>query len=475
MNIPNLALFRRTLLVDSRSFMTYAFRFVMAVLICFFLVQFQFSAIFSPLMLSAAGLRFFTAITYINLIFISFLGVTIFASVITEEKEINSLNLLLMAGLTPLGMLLSKSTSKLLIGIMLLLTQLPFTMIAVTLGGISQHQVFCAYITLFAYTFFVCNLALFSSVISSRSFNASSFASILLLLFIFFPGGNSYQISPFYRMFDILKSGYAGPLIGFQFYSNIILGILFFLCAILLFNRCSRKQTDEALTARPLVERKTRFKFLAVSRAWNSPFIWKEFYFTAGGKSGVIARLFLYPLVIISVGTIICFFGSVPQNPLTFIGWLIVIITLVFTGLDIALFVGKVFQYELQDRTLTSLILLPFTPERIFYLKLAGILPALIPAAFFLLCGLVLCYESLVVVNLWWLIIVPLLLLNYIVFLQLVAYFSITVRSGALAIASTVYIVSFFFTTIMGQVLILFGFVFFNSLIIRKLKKIAAL
>ena len=182
MDLPNTALFMRTLTIDNRHWQNYLIRFIMLVLIGFSLIQYLFTAVLNAQM-TAPGLGFFTFISFLNLFFITILGVTLFASAITEEKEVDSLNLLLMTGLTPFTMLLSKSTSKLIIALMLIVAQLPFSILSVTLGGISTLQVIAVYITLFAYTFLVCNLALFFSVICKRTYKATTFTFVVFIVF----------------------------------------------------------------------------------------------------------------------------------------------------------------------------------------------------------------------------------------------------------------------------------------------------
>src|SRR5439155_21710329 len=114
--------------------------------------------------LGAPGLRFFQAVVQINFFFITLAGVGYFASAITEEKEEMTLGLLRMTSLNPLSILLGKSTSRVFGAVLLLLAQFPFTLLAVSLGGVSVAQVMAVYCTLGAYVFLLSNVALFCSV-----------------------------------------------------------------------------------------------------------------------------------------------------------------------------------------------------------------------------------------------------------------------------------------------------------------------
>ncbi|HBL47255.1 MAG TPA: hypothetical protein DDZ90_28100, partial [Planctomycetaceae bacterium] len=88
------ALFHRALCVDFRLTRTHLFRFLFAVLILFCLMI----AHSSSRVMGAAGLYLFSQIIYLNFMFILMAGISFFATAITEEKEEQTIGLLLMAG-----------------------------------------------------------------------------------------------------------------------------------------------------------------------------------------------------------------------------------------------------------------------------------------------------------------------------------------------------------------------------------------
>ena len=92
-----------------------------------------------------------------------------------------------MAGVSSLALLMGKSTPRLIAALILLTVQLPFTMLAITLGGVSIYQVLAAYTCLFAYLVLVANTALFFSVICQRSRTAGLLTGVFLFLFFFGP------------------------------------------------------------------------------------------------------------------------------------------------------------------------------------------------------------------------------------------------------------------------------------------------
>src|SRR4051812_31145129 len=76
----------------------------------------------------AAGLRFFSSLVWLNFVVICVAGASYFSSAVTEEKEEGTLGLLRMTDLSPLAILLGKSTSRMAGALVLLLVQIPFAM-----------------------------------------------------------------------------------------------------------------------------------------------------------------------------------------------------------------------------------------------------------------------------------------------------------------------------------------------------------
>jgi len=165
MTAPVFVLSARALNVDSRKLVTYLGRLILVFLVAFFLLI----ATFSPSRVGAPGLQFFEFVVWLTLLCISAAGVFLFSSVITEEKEEMMLGLLKMTGLNPLSIILGKSSSHILGGVLLLLAPFPFTLLAITLGGVALGQVIAAYCTMLSYLLFLGGLALFCSVCTRRT------------------------------------------------------------------------------------------------------------------------------------------------------------------------------------------------------------------------------------------------------------------------------------------------------------------
>ena len=165
MTSPLLALFTRSLREDTRGRMTY---FARGGLAAFTLLVTAGTTIGSRWK-GAPGLEFFVVVVTLQAVCVTIAGLGYFASAVTEEKEEMTLGLLRMTNLNPLSILLGKSTSRLCGALLLLAVTFPFALLAVTLGGISAHQIVASLLALGAYTFFLCNLALLGSVIARRT------------------------------------------------------------------------------------------------------------------------------------------------------------------------------------------------------------------------------------------------------------------------------------------------------------------
>jgi hypothetical protein len=323
MRLPVLALFTRSLRLEARQARTYLLRVGLLV----FVLCAVMSAHASSTFLGAPGLVFFTSLIMINFFFITLVGLGLFASAITEEKEEMTLGLLRMTSLSPLAILFGKSTSRVLSAILLLAAQFPFTILSVTLGGVSMAQIVAAYCTLLAYIIMLSNVALLCSVVSRRTPSAVGLALLFLLVFFFLPPlGNAavdglvwagylgkgsgiawvfqglfdtmIAVSPFQRLTMIIQTGFSDPPVGFQVLSNIGIGIVFFLLSWALFDLFTRQQKDVSPPRALLVKRTSRLRLLGAGRAWSRALAWKDFYFLTGGIVAASVKFLVVALAV---------------------------------------------------------------------------------------------------------------------------------------------------------------------------------
>ncbi len=468
MTSPLLALFIRSLREDSRLNLTYFARSGLVLVILLFLFSIQSSMGWA----NAPGLRFFSTVIVIDLCFVVLAGVGYFAAAISEEKEEMTLGLLRMTNLNPLSILLGKSTSRLCTAALLFAAQIPFTLLAITLGGISLRQIFAAYLAVAAFLVFVSNLALFGSVICRRTSGSAVFTGVTLFTFFAvvpiaawlarlpvrlgllvsssawveaLDGFAKFALdaSPFSRLNAILRTGFRDDVFTFQVWTNLALGLAFFLLAWALFEKFCAEQKETAPSRVGVARQRGRARAFSPGRAWNRPLAWKDFHFLAGGKFWIGVKLLIYGAPLVAT---LCWPERLGGRPPwgdfgAGMFWLMA----GFIGVELAFAAASVFRVERQGQTLSSLAMLPQGLRHVAYEKLLGIVPALSAAGFYLLLSLPLISGFIGEIwrdfswdrrsDFWAFLGFTFMVAQAIFFLHLVANLSLRVKRGALPLA----------------------------------------
>lgn len=452
------ALFNRALCVDFRLTRTHLFRFLFAVMILFCLV----SAHLSSQFLGAAGLALFAQIIYLNFIFILMAGISFFATAITEEKEEQTIGLLLMAGVNPIALLLGKSLPRLVSALLLLSVQFPFTLLAITLGGVTFSQVIAAYAALAVFLFCLSNLGLICSVVCTRSRAASTLVVLSLITYFLGPllltllldslihyrwiaDGTMPvvyaeraiewlgQTSVLNQTTVILTSGFNESPWGIQFWSNFCFGVFLFLFASLLFNRFALSEVSVSPGRGALSTKKNNC--FSPGRTWENALMWKDFFFVNGGYGMTCIKFVGYGIALIALCSFIRYTShryTLEECGLTLF-WSMLIVVLI----EISLFSSRIYHVEIQWNTLTSTAMLPISMSQIAYSKLAGALLSLVPACAYLLLGCLFAFEN-IIENMgeilpepgFWMMVVEVLF-----FWHLTAFLSTYIKWGALPLA----------------------------------------
>ena len=402
-----LALFLRAVRDDLRSKSTYWMRAGFVALVLLF-VQ---GSISLTQWAGAPGLQVFSRVLWMNVFFISLAGLSYFASAITEEKEDGTLGLLRMTDLDPLAILLGKSTGRLAGALLLLAVQLPFTILATSLGGVNLAQILAAYAMLGAYLFFLANLALIFSVLCRRTSLAATLTGATLLAFFWAPGliadARDFSLSmtlldydttatglqkfvfawwrgsPFVRADEILRTGFHGAAFAWQVWTDLALGAVCFLIAWALFDRFADRAAEGGAMAAGSSVRPPRRATSRRGRPWARPLVWKDFHYVAGGRLGALLKLALCGGLLAwclwswrDNGMSIQDFGYVAMGVMAFV-WTV----------DLGITASRIFRVERRGQTLSSLALLPTSLARLARQKALGCLLASWPAVFFFLGG----------------------------------------------------------------------------------------
>ena len=396
------ALVRRALRVDSRDLRPHLFRCALAGIILFTLMTIQ----LEPNYRSAPGRDLFTWVMYYNYWFITAAGATFFATAITEEKEERTLSLMKMAGVGATAVLAGKWIPRLIGAFLLILIQIPFTALAITLGGVLWQQVGAAYIALLAHLFFVGNIGLLASVIRPTMSGASGLTIVLVFLYHVAPyivssavqamrltstwsswlGTNvvylcdkTVESCALWRLSSIMVSGFNESFFSFQVISNLIAGSVLLFLAWLFFEPCTRNEVDTDRESALLTKARHFGSFGTERRSWDAALIWKDYHYLAGGTLVLLLKFCAYFLLVFGLAM---FFSdwNISRIDLEDLGWTAWSLGLCMIILETAVVCTRVYRQEMTKQTWSLLTMLPMPLASVSYSKLTGAMIAVVPA-----------------------------------------------------------------------------------------------
>ncbi|MCA9089926.1 MAG: ABC transporter permease subunit [Planctomycetaceae bacterium] len=381
-----IALVQRSLRVDSRDIRPHLFRMALPGIFIVTLIMMQ----MDNGLRSAPGRSLLGWLVTYDYLFITFAAATFFATAISEEREQQTLGLLQMAGVGPLALLLGKWFPRLWSGILLLLVQLPFTLLCVTLGGVMWNQVMALFACLLAHLLLVSSIALVCSVWSRTSSAACGWATFTIVaMHLGVWIGSSLLNAPTppvptawldhflgaNRLFRIMEIAFDEPILSYQVWSNLGVSLMLSGIAWGTFALVQEKQEFAASPAARKVDGSPRVS----RRAWQwSPLIWQGFYQVVGGPMYLVGRMIVHFLTVMALLMWMSSWGGTIDSE-EFAGVLIFwgVFAWVCEGAYVA---SQVFRGEIAGQTWSTLCLLPRSLPEIAYPRLLGALTALVPA-----------------------------------------------------------------------------------------------
>ena len=467
MTSPVLALFIRSLREDARSKLTYLARAGMVGVIILFLFT---TIVFSDWS-GAPGLDFFRIIVNIQAVFITLAGLSYFASAITEEKEEQTLGLLRMTDLNPLSILLGKSTSRLAGALLLLLAQFPFTLLAITLGGVAHRQIVASYCTLGAYLFFLSNLALLCSVIFARTGPAAFATGGALALTMGVGTAFTFATAlahalPFAQLDMILATGFDASPLSDQVRGNLAAGLGCFLLAWACFDRlCSGR--DDASAVRSDVRSWWQRGRFSAGRPRVLALTWKDAHFLHGGRGMLLAKALGYGALLAVVWRNV--HSQSPSRALAELGWATVGIMSLALTLELGFAASRCFRVEIDGQTLSSLALAPLTIRGIVQEKTKACMGSALPAlcycvlggAILVVAGLSSGLDSVAIIPAF--VFICMLIAAFAIpqvhfFVNLTAYLSLRMKRGALPLGIAITWITLMVAPFFGFITMGFGF-----------------
>jgi ABC-type transport system involved in multi-copper enzyme maturation permease subunit len=484
------ALFTRSLREDVRSAAMVWARSCMAGAILFVMLVSHISRPFG-----ATGRDFFASVVTINVAFICIAMCSYFAGAITEEKEDGTLGLLRMTNLSPVAILLGKSTSRLCGALLFLLVQFPFALLAVTLGGLRWEQVSACYAILAAFLFFAANAGLLGSVIARRTPIAAVITGAVAAVFVLggdfaahllddiLPGFSRRNHPALNGVVSFWQQASVGQALHSTLYAwdagefplgttafLMCGGFIAFAIAWLGFDRfCS---DDPAVSSRRSGSLWTSWAGVLFSRhrgrAWTGPrleaVVWKDFQFLHGGRRIAVVKTAAY--LVCAVALLLAEFGSFAKaNPSTSGSLLAAadwrnwdfqwrdffrtMAGLTFLALCAeALFAAsRIFRSERNQRTLSGLAALPHDLPELIAAKQRAALLAMVPIRVFFgvsMIGAIIATPAALGVREFGLLGFFLLMFlvwiigQFLLNVRLVAWFSLRIKWGGLPLAMAV-------------------------------------
>ncbi len=345
-------------------------------------------AISSTMAVGAPGLNFLRGIAWVDIAVLCLLGTPFFSSAVAEEREEDTLGLMRMAGISSLGLLLGKSTGRLIQVLLLMAIQYPFLLLAITLGGVVSTQLSAFMLGLSAFAFALANVGLLCSVLcpTIRSAAIATGACLAVHLGLAFvarsiaPGQSLDRYCLVTNVGDILSTGFAESIWSNQVVSNMLVGLGCFMASIVAMRFASDQASPTAGPSSLLgrYRQSGRLGIFRHNRAWSAAIVWKDFHFVMGGWVTLVSKSLMYfGLFAISY---LYDFRSATGAPMSQGGHESFQFALVFVvAADAGWVVARAVQHEIRHHTLSTLMMLPQPLWRLVYAKLIANLPALIP------------------------------------------------------------------------------------------------
>ena len=406
-----LTLFNWTLRMDAKSVFPYILRAVFALMMLFAI---SVSAV-SASGLNSVGLRLFENICFMNVAVITVAGISYFVTAVTEEKDAGTYALLRLAGMSPLSITLGKSTSRLVTSLMLLVIQMPFTFLSITLGGILWTQIIAAYIALAAWMILIANMSLFCSVRCATSGRAASLAGFVLIIFFALPPliqnglaalppkvvspGVSWflmglvdwihDLSIVERLNNLLDPAAGVVFFASQFWFDVLFGLLLFGISTFCLDLWSAPSDSGVM-----IENKKLRRF-EVGRCWRLPIAWKEFLYFTGGRTFFVAKFVMGGVIYGGFVAFQSLDGSAKQLQLTGDhGWNALLTFVIWLTAEVLLYASGVLFFEIRQLTQSTLATAPISNVRVLLEKTIGCAIATLPVVFWIGFTMVFGYQS---------------------------------------------------------------------------------
>uniref|UniRef100_A0A7C2P0J3 Uncharacterized protein n=1 Tax=Schlesneria paludicola TaxID=360056 RepID=A0A7C2P0J3_9PLAN len=357
----------------------------------------------------AAGRDLLAALTFYSALGLVLAATLGFTSVFTDDWTASNLDLLRITGLSAFDLILAKSIPHAITAATLIVIQLPFALVCVTLGGVTLVQIAALAVELAVLFLLASGCAVICGVQVSAGGLSPKWARVLaflLLGFLLFLLGVTDQmlaevawaprgvprgaaraavdvpwLNPVSELRRILSSGFRGPPVNWTLLAHAAgTAIAFGIAGASLRSRWHVAGEDNSPTEPQPAELEAPPLWRPVvppPRCTGNAIAWKEYYFTLGGDEMMNGKwglmLFLSPLLL--------FMLVGPALDANIWGFAVLAEFVVIVGAvgSLNYTARRLWQTEIQERTLWGLAVLPLSAEEILRAKLASLAWVSIP------------------------------------------------------------------------------------------------
>ena len=164
----------------------------------------------------------------------------------------------------------------------------------------------------------------------------------------------------------------------------VVAGVFLFL-SHLLFVPMTAKVVGEGFDAPGRFTRRTR----SPRRVHGRALMWKSWRLLSGGWLWLMLRIVGFPLGVIGIVAVVAWGIGEPPVPGAFWGALLVTGVILFVG-HFSILLDRIFTVEIQQKTLSSLLMLPMSRKSLCVQLVIGLIPAIVASLSCAVCGLVL-------------------------------------------------------------------------------------
>lgn len=351
--------------------------------------------------IGAPGLNLLTQLTIALCLASAGEACRVFNRLLDDEWTAYNLELLQLTGISPAELIFAKALPQWCTGLSAMLLTFPVALLAVTLGGVTYTQVIAVYVLVIVLYLLVSSLALLGNAIVKDISYASLITVIAAALYFAplgiidcsrmvrgFPGGpNPPCLFPVLEFMRILDSSYKGGIVSWPVLIHLVtVGGLCGISGKLLSRRwhfATERMPEEPVSVEQPIKPQPLWRpAVTPPRCQVHPIVWKDYYFTMGSDEMQYGKWIVLGLTALMAAALAWLVDPAALALFAFLG--------IFGAIGVLTFSAqRLWQMEMQERTLGTLCLVPWRPEEIIMAKLRVLAVTSVPECIIFLAVIV--------------------------------------------------------------------------------------